>query len=119
MRPPLFPASNHAVVLLEGIQSNHLFYRVTSLLQNLGLLAKNGIWISSYVNAACFDRHEELIAWIEKRVKVFGQYSCLVWLCDVAIHGVNFGNEGAVSTGKASILKDWYGVDPVFGHVVN
>src|SRR5947209_8553763 len=89
IRPPLFPASNHAVVLLEGIQSNHLFYRVTSLLQNLGLLAKNGTWVSSYVNATCLDRHEELVLLFQKRIYVLSQYSCLVRLCDVAVYGIH------------------------------
>src|SRR5260370_24372452 len=87
----LFSASDHAVVFLERLQSNHLFNCVSSLLQNISFLAKNGVWIFGHVNASRFDCHEELIARIEKRVKVFGQYSCLVWLCDVAIHGVNFG----------------------------
>ena len=118
-QPCLFSASNHAVVFLEGIQSHHLFDPVSSLLQNFGLSTKNSVRIFRYIDAACLDRHQELFPLLEKRVKVLGQYSCLVRLRDVAVNGIDFRDETAISAWKSRVLKDRYCIGPVFGNVVD
>ena len=56
---------------------------------------------------------------LQKCIKVLGQYSSLVRLCNVAVYRIHFVDQTAVPAWKPRVLEDRYGIEPVLGYIID